>query len=688
MYMEENEMISKNYKQNKEQVLGLFNSYDELCKKLDKAPNQSLVEQAKKIENEIFNLMVLGEAKSGKSTFINAYLGKEVVPMDVRQCTSAIIKIKKGDKFELIATSASGGKTIIVGYEKIKEFLKNHAAISDKYRTIPVTTINNDFLIKYKGRKVSSETLESFLNQELKDNIFNISEEEYKNLIRTYISENSATWGKMITEIEITYQLPEEMKGITIIDSPGVYAGGNVGKITEDYIKDANAIIFVKSLNGQALESKFFMDFLRNTCASRKKEALFLVFTGTSNLSGLEVCSLKEQAKAMYGRDIYTEKIMFVDSKMQLFLNKCLELGTEEAIDEYFDELDRNKNNFPPASYCWLKAKGDINRFEERMEEASNFNSVQNAIEKFARIANYIQLIEFLENLEKEYIRNLAIYQEMLKTAKAHLNDPETLQDCIIEKKNEIDSVYSKLTDVINQIYKDYTDNINGKGIIMNKADRKQSEYEEKLENFRNLSDEQISDTTFNSIKEMTMDAVEDTKKIRREMAEKVIADCNEKLIQYTNDPNCIPAEAYNPNFTETDFDKIDADAKEATSGYGPVEEGLTFKKIENKPYHYLKEHVNIVVNSISSRLDKEIIPIMKNNVISYVTKCTEIYRDKLLEHKRELESEYNKLLKAQIENENVQKMVYDYEERCNNMEKDLEVIKVVKGELQNYVGE
>ena len=224
--------------------------------------------------------------------------------------------------------------------------------------------------------------------------------------------------------------------------------------------------------------------------------------------------------------------------------------------------------------------------------------------------------------------------------------------------------------------------------IIMNEADRKQSEYEEKLENFRNLSEEQISDTTFNSIKEMTMDAVEDTKKIRREMAEKVIADCNEKLIQYTNDPNCRPAEAYNPNFTETDFDKIDADAKEATSGYGPVEEGLTFKKIENKPYHYLKEHVSIVVNSISSRLDTEIIPIMKNNVRSYVTKCTEIYRDKLLEHKRELESEYNKLLKAQIENENVQKMIYDYEERCNNMEKDLEVIKVVKGELQNYVRE
>ena len=36
--------------------------------------------------------------------------------------------------------------------------------------------------------------------------------------------------------MDITYPLPEEMQGITIIDSPGVGAGGNVGKIAEYYI--------------------------------------------------------------------------------------------------------------------------------------------------------------------------------------------------------------------------------------------------------------------------------------------------------------------------------------------------------------------------------------------------------------------------------------------------------------------
>lgn len=681
-------MISKDYKQNKEHVLSLFTDYMEMCKKLEKKPNESLVSQAEKIRDEIFNLMILGEAKSGKSTFINAYLGCEVVPMDVRQCTSAIIKIKKGDKFELVATSAAGGKTKVEGYEKITEFLKNHAAISDKYRNIPITTINNEILIKYKGKKIPSQIMESFLEEELKDNIFNIDENEYKKLIRAYISENAASWGKIITEIEITYQLPDEMKGITIIDSPGVGAGGNVGKVAEDYIKDANAIIFVKSLSGQALESTSFMNFLRNNCASRKKESLFLVFTGKSNLQGSEFNSLKEQALSMYGNDISPEKIIFVDSKMQLFLNTCLNLGTVEAIDEYFDGLERDDNDFAPASNCWFKARGDLNRFEERMVENANFNSVQNAIEKFARIANYIQLIEFLENLEKEYRRNQTIYSELLKTTKEHVNDPAALEDSIKAKQKEIADVYNKLNEGIAQIYRDYTDNITGEGIIMNEADKKQADYEAKLENFRNLSEDQITDTTFSKMKTMTMDAIDDTKVFRREMANRVIADCNEKLIQYTNDPDSIPADAYNPNFTESDFDRIDDDARQKTSGYDEVEKGLTFKKTERVPYHHLKEHVKRVADSIHNRLDETIIPTMKDNVINYVSKCTEEYKKKLLEHKKELYSEYEKLLADQRENENAQKTVEELEKKCESVKAGLELISSLKGELKNYVGE
>ena len=681
-------MISKDYKQNKKQVLALYDEYVKASEAAGKKIDDSIREQAERIRNEIFNLMILGEAKSGKSTFINAYLGKEVVPMDVRQCTSAIIKIRRGNKFELVAKSAAGGKTVITGFEEIRDFLKSHAAISDKYRNIPITTINNELLIKYKGKKIPGQIMSSFLEEEAKDNIFNMNIDEYNKLIREYVAENAANWGKIITEIDIIYPLPEEMQGITIIDSPGVGAGGNVGRIAEDYISHANAIIFVKSLSGQALESSSFMNFLRNNCTNRKKESLFLVLTGKSNLQGSEFASLREQAIEMYKNDIKPEKIICVDSKIQLFLNKCRELGTEEKIDEFFDKLDEAGDDFAPASKRWLKSKGDIAKFEESMEELSNFNSVQAAIEKFARVANYLQLIEFLENLEKECIRYRGIYSEALKVAEENVDDPVALEDRIREKKNEIDEVYSKITQGIMEIYKKYTDNINGEGVIMNEAQKKQEEYEEQLENFRQLPESQITDTTFSSMKKMTLDAIDDTKDFRREMANRVIEECNQKLIQYTDDPSKIPAEAYTPNFTESDFDSIDDDAREKTSGYDEVEHGLTFKSVERVPYHHLKEHVKLVANSIHKRLNDDIIPKMTDNVVNYVTKCRETYTEKLTEHKVELEAEYQKLLEDRDSNEKRRANVEELKDKVATVEMQLKGIIGLKEELRNYVGE
>ena len=681
-------MISKDYKQNKKQVLALYDEYVKASEAAGKKIDDSIREQAERIRNEIFNLMILGEAKSGKSTFINAYLGKEVVPMDVRQCTSAIIKIRRGNKFELVAKSAAGGKTVITGFEEIRDFLKSHAAISDKYRNIPITTINNELLIKYKGKKIPGQIMSSFLEEEAKDNIFNMNIDEYNKLIREYVAENAANWGKIITEIDIIYPLPEEMQGITIIDSPGVGAGGNVGRIAEDYISHANAIIFVKSLSGQALESSSFMNFLRNNCTNRKKESLFLVLTGKSNLQGSEFASLREQAIEMYKNDIKPEKIICVDSKIQLFLNKCRELGTEEKIDEFFDKLDEAGDDFDPASKRWLKSKGDIAKFEESMEELSNFNSVQAAIEKFARVANYLQLIEFLENLEKECIRYRGIYSEALKVAEENVDDPVALEDRIREKKNEIDEVYSKITQGIMEIYKKYTDNINGEGVIMNEAQKKQEEYEEQLENFRQLPESQITDTTLSSMKKMTLDAIDDTKDFRREMANRVIEECNQKLIQYTDDPSKIPAEAYTPNFTESDFDSIDDDAREKTSGYDEVEHGLTFKSVARVPYHHLKEHVKLVANSIHKRLNDDIIPKMTDNVVNYVTKCRETYTEKLTEHKVELEAEYQKLLEDRDSNEKRRANVEELKDKVATVEMQLKGIIGLKEELRNYVGE
>ena len=610
--------------------------------------------------------------------------------MDVRQCTSAIIKIHRGNQFKLVAKTAGGGRTTIEGYDKVRSFLKDHAAISDEYRNIPITTINNEILIKYgkQGKNIRPKDLDNFLDAELKDNIFNVDPEEYKGSIRKYIKENISSWGKIVTEMDITYPLPEEMQGITIIDSPGVGAGGNVGKIAEDYIENANAIIFVKSLSGQALESSSFINFLRANCRERKKDSLFLVFTGKSNLQGSEFARLRDQALEMYKNDIDSKRIIFVDSKMQLFLNKCHELGTEEKIDAFFDALDADDNDYPPASNCWLKSKGNIAAFEEKMLEHSNFNSIQVVLEQFARVANYQQLIHFLEDLEKECARYRGMFSDALSVAKENIDDPGALKDRIQQKKNEIADIYSKMNDGIWPIYRKYTDNLQGEGIIPKEAAKLQADYERKLDQFRELTEDEITETTFNQMKKVTMDAIDGTERFRREIAERVIADFNEKLIQYTDDPLKIPAEAYIPNFTESDFDQINEDAKAATSGVDEITHGATFfKSIEKVPYHHLQEHVKIIANNIHDRLNDEIIPVMLDNAMQYVEKCRVIYLGKLTDHKKELDAEYEQLLEQEDDNNNRLAKVLELEDKVNSVSGVLTKANDLKGELENYVG-
>ena len=102
-----------NYKQTKEAVLKVYEDFLPILASVKKdketSYDKSLVQlekHADNLKNDKFLLMIVGEAKSGKSTFINAYLGEEILPMDVKQCTSAIVEIRYGKKFVLNVTYA------------------------------------------------------------------------------------------------------------------------------------------------------------------------------------------------------------------------------------------------------------------------------------------------------------------------------------------------------------------------------------------------------------------------------------------------------------------------------------------------------------------------------------------------------------------------------------------------------
>ncbi len=224
------------------------------------------------------------------------------------------------------------------------------------------------------------------------------------------------------------------------------------------------------------------MSLIRSNPNVRKKqkEVLFLVFTGkSSDLSASDFNKLKKDAIKFYKNDIEEEKILFVDSKIQLFLNKCLELKTSEKIDAFFENLEKEGNNFESAENSWfIKSKRDIDKFSIKMEEKSDFRSVNIAIEKFAQKVNYLSLKGLLENIKNEYENYKNRIVGPLNTAKENVKDPEKLEYEISKKLEEVNKFYASMEEKINKIKTEY---MSSEGIISKESDSKVVEYKKNL---------------------------------------------------------------------------------------------------------------------------------------------------------------------------------------------------------------
>ena len=353
------------YKSRKNEVLASYNKVEELIADLQAYSQKiglpdpaerlgtllsDIRGKAEKVKEDRFKIVIAGEAKSGKSTFINAYLGVELLPMDVKQCTSAIVEIKYGDVFSVKATYADGRQTEFTGDDEARDFLKKNAALDDQYRDIPVPTINSEILVKSgsralaKGAKISiikREVEEMLESEEVKDaNIYGLTPEEYNNRIRAYIEEKKDSWQDIVTKIEIMFPFDENLRGIEIVDSPGVAARGGVDEITKRYIKKADSVIFLKPIVGQSLESTQFSQFMEDVSDERNKNTLFLVLTHIATKNEADLRRLEEEAEKQFSGKLDKRNILFADSKAELYSKKFADIGKMDDIEKELRKLN------------------------------------------------------------------------------------------------------------------------------------------------------------------------------------------------------------------------------------------------------------------------------------------------------------------------------------------------------------
>ncbi len=228
--------------------------YKVVKKEYPKKLSEDLQTLYENIEENKFLLAIMGEVKAGKSTFINAILGEELLPSDARQATSVIVEIFKAETKFIQATFANGriqemeDDLSTPDIDEAVEFLKGIAAVREEYRDLPIIQLN-DFIIKKFDNKANEAVftdadLDEWIENTELQNIHQIDKKLFIKKIKSYINEKRD--GNLIPKrIAVGYPHNFKFDQFRLVDTPGIGAIGGIEEETKRFIKKADAVIYL-----------------------------------------------------------------------------------------------------------------------------------------------------------------------------------------------------------------------------------------------------------------------------------------------------------------------------------------------------------------------------------------------------------------------------------------------------------
>jgi len=206
------------------QLLGLLQRAQPVLKMLDmRVEGQTLHQLIGRVSSDRLKVIILGEFKRGKSTFINAMLGREILPAFATPCTAVINEIGWGES------------------PKATLYFRN-PVLAPLPRPLPPGVVAH--IERAGGRNVPPlpvpiEALEEYvvIPDPAKDQARSVAESPYE---------------------RVTLNWPLELckNGVLIIDSPGLNEHGMRTKVTTDYLTTVDAVVFVMSCQALASQSE------------------------------------------------------------------------------------------------------------------------------------------------------------------------------------------------------------------------------------------------------------------------------------------------------------------------------------------------------------------------------------------------------------------------------------------------
>ena len=649
------------------------------------------------IRKDVFRLMIVGEAKSGKSTFINAYLGKEILPMDVKQCSSAIVEIRYGQKFVLNATYADGRRKTISDEKEIEQFLKENAALDDEYRDIPVGTINLQLIIPNRGKRIAKSEISELLRMVADDNLYKLPQAVYNQKIMSYIEAKNPHWQDLVQKIEIKYPFEDEdLKGIQIVDTPGVGAEGRVGEITDKYIANANAVMFLKPLVGATLETNSFKNFLKKVGKDRASDAMFLILTRAANETPNNVARIHEEAYKQFP-NINKKQIIHVDSKVEMFRNKVKAM-TEEELQGFMDKkveeaewyndqiknlseeekrifMDEHKDMDILDSFLetpWYRSRCQREAYLQKLADLSNFREVDVALNQFARKAQYILLSEALGRMLSILGKIQSELSENIKHYKEKAENPAELECKLLNAEQVLKDLKLKINITVKRIASKYKD---VDGLIEKNSSKIIEEYEKEIGKIN-----PDHSTSITELEQLTFRKVEAFRKFEADITKNIVTECDEALIAFSEKSD-LNYTSLKPDITPDILEKVKSERRvQAEYTYTT---GVCFKETHTKLNQ--SKFFNLVSNDIQKRLYK-----IKDDVIialqDYVTDVTSAYRTELVRNAQIQEENYRKIREDKANAEKIQEKIENMESKLNTIQPMISEIDALKGGIDKNV--
>ena len=424
-------MIGRHYKAHKHNVIDLFESYKIKRGDLEDGVDVRFLERrVNSLKNGKFTLAVAGEVKAGKSTFINALLGAEILPSDVLQASSAIVEIFKSETSFLKVRYADGKEESIYddlensNADRAKDRLQEICKINDQYRDIPTTLIDDCIIESEEGITVDDafvEQLEKLSGSCLHDKY---------SMIEGFISER--TKDIIPVKIEFGYPLKWEFDELRIVDSPGVNATGGVQDVSFRFFEEANAILFVHPI--KPIESESFRRFVSAVISNRSKETLFLILTHAGLYSNNEVERLYAEAGRQYKNVIPKERILVVDS-----LLKLIHCNLENGVD--IQEIRKCESKKRILSSFREQAEDENRELIDVVYENSRFEKMFDAIDEFSMKAPNLQLQEILEKIKSGYEEQENQYTEKVERLEMKKRNPQEYEQEINRISEALESI-------------------------------------------------------------------------------------------------------------------------------------------------------------------------------------------------------------------------------------------------------